>query len=91
MNNIPEGPEDEEILTAMPNITHWRYWNANGFGTAIVAVLGGANDWAAYIGAQPDPSSEQETVEWVSRHGCKLGESEARAFFHMDETLVYRP
>lgn len=57
-----------------------RYWNANGMGMAIVAVAGGV-DWAAYIGAQPDPATEEATVEWASRFGCKLSERQARTFF----------
>jgi len=72
-----------------PGIFQREYWNANGMATAIVAVAGYAGDWAAYIGAQPDPSSERDTLEWVSRHGCKLSEHLARAVFPGVD-LVYR-
>jgi hypothetical protein len=71
------------------------YWNANGMAVAIVAIPGEADDWAAYIGGQPDPDfcgyhpTTQETLEWVKRHGCKLSERMARALFPEIE-LVYR-
>lgn len=76
-----------------------RYWNSNGMGMAIVAVEGAADDWAAYIGALPDPATEQLTVEWTRAYGCKLSEREALAFFpyfptqdgdEPGERLVYR-
>jgi hypothetical protein len=67
-----------------PDITRkypqWMYWNANGMGTAIV-VYPGAVDWAAYIGAQPDPATEEETVDWSARFGCKLPAEIARKLF----------
>ena len=62
-------------------ITAYRYWNGNGFGIAVVAVEGGADDWAAYIGAQPDPATDQQTVLWTRRFGTKLTEEEARGLF----------
>lgn len=71
-----------------------RYWNANGMGIAVVAVGGGAGDWAAYIGAQPDElaSSEWDTVRWTARHGCKLSLDEATGFFPSlaRDMLTYR-
>ena len=65
------------------------YWNANGYATAIVAVEGHAHDWAAYIGAQPDPSSREETLAWVAQFGCKLSRELANAVFP-NVDLVYR-
>ena len=66
-----------------------RYWNANSYQVAIVAVenhwdgiedsING--DWAAYIGGTHDKQHEEETVEFVARYGCKLSEQEARFFF----------
>lgn len=35
-------------------VVEGRYWNANGFAVAIVAVINPEVDWAAYIGASPD-------------------------------------
>lgn len=67
-----------EVKTQAGAILGHRYWNSNGFGVAIVAVAG-AVDWAAYIGAQPDPASEAQTMDFVSRRGSKLSEDEARA------------
>lgn len=66
-----------------------RYWNANGYATAIVAVKGDVDDWAAYIGGC-DPWSEEEAYDFVARFGCKLREDEARFFFPNIE-LAYRP
>lgn len=71
----------------------YEYWNANGYATAVVAVPGEADDWAAYIGAQPDPASKEETLEWVARYGSKLSERQAKTFFEQYEfpkQLLYR-
>lgn len=58
-----------------------RYWNANGFATAVVAVRGGV-DWAAYIGATPgDGFSQQETFRAIALFGSKLSRQQALAFF----------
>lgn len=69
-----------------------RYWNANGIGVAVAAVQGEINDWAAYIGAQPDPTSEEETTEWARRFGCKLSMPEAFALLPGSDKwlLTYR-
>ncbi len=69
-----------------------RYWNANGIGVAVAAVAGQrGDDWAAYISAQPDGASEEETTEFARRFGCKLRETEANVMFpSIAGTLVYR-
>lgn len=72
----------------MSIIAH-RYWNANGMGMAIIAHQG-VVDWAAYIGAQPDPATEEETVSWTQLRGCKLAESEALGFFPHCRGKIYR-
>jgi hypothetical protein len=66
-----------------------RYWNANGYGCAVVASIGHVGDWAAYIGGC-DPKSEEEGLRFVATHGVKLSESDARYFFP-DLDLFYRP
>lgn len=49
-------------------------------GVTVVAVWEeGTPDWAAYIGAQPDPVSEIEAADWTSRFGNKLEPEEAEA------------
>ncbi len=58
-----------------------RSWYANGMGVIIVAVEGSVNDWAAYIGGVAYTDPEDNAIEWVGRHGCKLSEDEAKAFF----------
>lgn len=66
----------------------WRYWNANGYATAIVAVVTLGVDWAAYIGGGPT-RRESDCVVEVARHGSKLSEEDARHFFPQVE-LPYR-
>ena len=57
------------------------YRNANGMAVAIVASIN-AIDWAAYIGGTEGMyTSEEGTVAWVARHGCKLDEADAVHFF----------
>jgi len=67
------------------------YYNANGFATAIVAVVTHKVNWAAYIGATLDDLLEQETVLCVTRKGCKLPEAHARHFFPELAGWPYRP
>ena len=67
-----------------------RYWNSNGIGTAIVAAEGAINDIACYIGAQPDPTRQEDTLEWVKLHGVKLSKDEAYRFFPDLEKLEER-
>ena len=74
------------------------YWNANGSAVAIVAVVNEGIDWAAYIGGTSDDYTEQETMIWVTRHGCKLLRETALHFFAFDrirdvmlKDMEYRP
>lgn len=62
-------------------IQDWKYWNANYYSTAIVAVVTPQVDWAAYIGGADYRLPEKEAVEYVSRTGCKLGKETAKHFF----------
>ena len=64
------------------------FWRSGGFCVAVVAVVTPGVDWAAYIGAQPDAVGRDDLYEWVSRHGAKLSEADARHFF--DCSLPYR-
>ncbi len=70
-----------------------RYWNTNGTPVAIVAVEGGANDVAAYIGGDPNYSRrEEETLRWVAENGAKLSRGDAFRFLPrlQDVELAYR-
>jgi len=69
-------------------IWYWRYYNSNGYATAIVAVITPDIDWAAYIGGGPT-YHERDCVHEVARHGAKLGEAHAR-FLFPDVKLPYR-
>lgn len=71
-----------------PNKYEGRYWNANGYATAVVASIGAEGAWSAYIGGCP-PESEEEGLMIVARDGCKLSEQDARHFFP-DLDLPYR-
>lgn len=57
-----------------------RYYNANGFGIAIVAVITRDIDWAAYIGSDGG-YNELGCCEWAASHGVKLSEKDARHYF----------
>ena len=65
-----------------------RYFNANGYATAIIASVTPGVDWAAYIGGCP-PQSEDVGLAFVAEHGCKMSEDDARYFFP-DFDLPYR-
>lgn len=65
-----------------------RYWNANGKGIAIVAVVTVGVDWTAYIGAD-DGQHEDACLVWTADHGAKLLQAEAELFFPEIE-LPYR-
>jgi hypothetical protein len=65
-----------------------RYWNANGYGCAVVASVTPGVDWSAYIGGC-DPLSEDAGCRFVASHGVKLTEADARHFFP-DFDLPYR-
>ena len=70
-----------------------RYWNANGTITAIVAVEGGNNDVAAYIGGDPDQHAHRaDTIQHVAAHGSKLTKNEAHGMLPelADIPLTYR-
>ena len=67
-----------------------RYFNAQGWGVAIVASVVHGLEWAAYIGATWGPVSEQQTIDTVAKHGCKLQEKDARHFFPDLNDLAYR-
>ena len=71
------------------NITA-RYFNAQGWAVAIVASVTHGVDWAVYIGATFGPLSEEETVEYVVKYGCKLPEQDGRYFFPELERTPYR-
>ena len=66
------------------------YFNSNGVGIAIVAQEGGADDWAAYIGAD-NGWSENDCVEWTCRHGAKLSREQAARWFPNLPAEAYRP
>jgi len=70
-------------------IIEGRYYNANYYATAIVAVITEGVDWAAYIGGAPADLPERETVEFVAARGCKLSKNDAKHFFP-EITLPYR-
>ena len=61
-------------------VLNYSYWNANGIGVCIVAVEGGAADWAAYIGAD-DGQRTEECVAWTIRRGCKFSRNQANRWF----------
>ena len=65
-----------------------RYWNSNGSGIAIVAVVTEGIDWVAYIGADKG-YSEKDCILWASDYGNKLSRKDAMYFFPGIE-LPYR-
>lgn len=68
-----------------------RYYNASSFAISIVAVINEDLDWAAYIGATNFLiTSEEETIGFVAKHGCKLTKKDAIYYFP-DIKLRYRP
>ena len=69
-------------------ILEGRYWNTNGKGITIVAVITEGIDWAAYIGAD-EGWEEQACIKWASDYGAKLSERDAMYFFP-DIKLPYR-
>lgn len=70
-------------------IIRGRYYNANYYATAIVAVVIEGINWAAYIGGAPVDIPEHEAMEFVAAKGCKLPEQDAHYFFP-EITLPYR-
>ena len=65
-----------------------RYWNSNGKGICVMAVVTNGIDWAAYIGAD-NGYSEEECQKSTCEYGAKLSENDARYFFPKME-LPYR-
>lgn len=65
-----------------------RYWNSNGKGITIVAVITYGVDWAAYIGAD-DGWKEADCIKWTAEWGAKLSAQDAKHFFP-DIKLPYR-
>ena len=72
-----------------PNKYEGRYWNSNGYATAVVASIGHEGAWSAYIGGGPT-EREQDCLTTVLENGAKLSEVDARHFFP-DIDLPYRP
>ena len=70
-------------------IREGRYYNANGYATAIVAVITEDIDWAVYIGGADVELSEEDVLKAVALFGCKLPEHDARHYFP-DIKLPYR-
>jgi len=74
-----------------------RYYNSDGIGTAIVAVItytsdGEVFDWAAYIGGSRRGAERQEwAVEDVARTGCKLWKEDGVHFFPHLPPEKWRP
>ena len=71
-----------------------RYFNASGFAVAIVASITHGIDWAVHIGAthgyMHGPLLEDETAQYVAKHGCKMQEKDARYYFPELKNLSYR-
>ena len=73
-----------------------RYWNANGFAGAIVAVLtlGSCSDdlidWSAYIGGCDLTSRAEEAERWVAKHGNKVSREDAEYYFPDLPIELYR-
>lgn len=65
-----------------------RFWNCQGKQIAIVACVTKDIDWAAYIGAD-NSQTEDDTLHYAAKYGCKLSEKDARYFFPGIE-LPYR-
>jgi hypothetical protein len=70
-------------------ITAARYYNANYYATAIVAVQTEGIDWAAYIGGAPHSMNMADASEFVAENGDKLSRTDARYYFPLIE-LPYR-
>ena len=59
-----------------------RFWNQEGKHIAIVACVTKGVDWAAYIGTDaPACHTEEATLDYIAKWGCKLSETDARHFF----------
>ena len=58
-----------------------RYWNANDYAVAIVAVITEEIDWAAYIGGADSRVPVSEAIAFVADYGSKLARQDAEYFF----------
>lgn len=72
-----------------------RYYNSNGFATAVVAVVdewedGSGGEWACYTGGTDLTQHEKDAVRWLARHGAKMPERDARYFFPELLDMPYR-
>ncbi len=68
------------------------YFNSNNMAVSFVAVAGGGNDWAAYVGGSDSDHltyHAEDLHQWTMEHGAKLPESWARVIFPGVE-LAYR-
>ena len=72
----------------MGKIIEGRYWNTNGKGICIMAVITEGIDWAAYIGAD-NGWSERDLMRWTCDYGAKLSAEDAKHFFP-EIKLLYR-
>jgi hypothetical protein len=83
-------------LGGFRHLTWTRYYNANHYAAAIVAVmttdkLGDIIDWTAYLGGTAGDKREEEAVRHIAEYtGCKLSEQDARYFFPELENEWYR-
>ena len=77
------------MVTGIRTVKEGAYWNANGYATAIVAVIIEGIDWAAYAGGAPVDINEEAALHFVARTGCKISETLARFIFPNIE-LPYR-
>lgn len=57
-----------------------RYWNANGSGICIIAVVTAGVDWSAYVGSD-NGWSENDCLRWTADYGVKLSAKDAKYFF----------
>lgn len=85
-------PQYSALKYGIGGILNYSYWNCNSNATAIVAIEGGAADWAAYIGATESrgSTSMEETVRWVCRKGAKLSREQAHRWFPQLPIEAYR-
>lgn len=82
-------PHLSEEAYGLKGILNYSYWNANGSGIVILAIEGGAADWAAYIGSD-DGMSEEECIRWTAEKGCKLSRAQAHRWFPQLPIEAYR-
>ncbi len=76
-------------MTGERKLITGRYYNCNGQACAIVAVVNEGIDWGAYISGVNADYPEEMAVDWVAKHGAKMGKEDAKHFFP-DIKLPYR-